>query len=256
LTLPDADFPIKKLAIFTAKKALRVIVDAECLKDIWVKVGISESKIHVIPFGVDTSIFNPHASNETIRSDLHLAKDDVVIVSTRFFFNDHYNIDCLIKAIPLVRKKHEEAKFLIKGAGPLEDYLKRLSQKLGVSDGVRFVGLVPHDKVAQYLSTADIYVSTSFVDSTSVSLLEAMACGLAPVVTDIAGNREWIEDGVNGFLFPPRDSEALAEKINQLIGNPQLRKSFGKKCVQIITQKATWDKCVASMEAVYEALLQ
>jgi len=254
LTLPNADYPIRKLAVCTAKKALRVVVDAECLKDIWVKAGISERKIHVIPFGVDTSIFNPQACNKAIRNDLNLNKDDVVVISTRFFFNHHYNIDCLVKAIPLVRKKHEEAKFLIKGAGPLENYLKRLSEKLGVSNSVRFAGLVPHDRVAQYLSSADIYVSTSFMDSTSVSLLEAMACGLAPVVTDIAGNREWIEDGQNGFLFPPRDSEALAEKINELIEIPRLRKSFGKKCVQIITQKATWDKCVSSMEAVYEAL--
>jgi glycosyltransferase involved in cell wall biosynthesis len=255
LTLPDSDFLIRKLAIFTAKKALRVVVDAECLKDIWVKEGIPERKIHVIPFGVDTSIFNPQAGNKAIRNDLHLSKDDVVIISTRFFFNHHYNIDCLVKAIPLVRKKHERAKFLIKGAGPLENYLKRLTQKLGVSDSVRFMGTVPHSDMAQLLSASDIYVSTCFVDSTSVSLLEAMACGLAPVVTDIAGNREWIKDGENGFLFPPRDSEALAEKINQLVENPQLRTSFGDRCTRIIAQRATWEKSVSSMEAVYTSLL-
>jgi len=255
LALAGTELPGKRLATFAAKRAKAIIVDARCLRDIWVKLGIDESKIHIIPFGVDTSMFNRRANSDAIKNDLHLDKDDVVTISTRFLFNHHYNIDCLIKAIPLIREKHEKARFLIKGAGPLENYLRRLTQKLGVSDSVRFVGLVPHDKVAQYLSAADIYVSTCFVDSTSVSLLEAMACGLAPVVTDIAGNREWIEDGVNGFLFPPRNSEALAEKINQLIENPQLRKNFGRKCTQIIAQQATWEKCVSSMEAVYEALL-
>jgi glycosyltransferase involved in cell wall biosynthesis len=256
LALAGTELLGKRLATFAAKKAKAIIVDARVLRDIWVKLGIDKSKIHVIPFGVDINIFNRRANSDAIKNDLHLDKDAVMTISTRFLFNHHYNIDCLIKAIPLIKKKHENARFLIKGAGPLESYLKRLAEKLGVSDSVRFVGLVPHDKVAQYLSAADIYVSTCYVDSTSVSLLEAMACGLAPVVTDIAGNREWIENGVNGFLFPPRNSEVLAEKINQLIENSQLRKSFGEKCTQIITQQATWDKCVSSMEEVYEVLLQ
>jgi glycosyltransferase involved in cell wall biosynthesis len=218
-------------------------------------MGISEKKIRVIPFGVDTTIFNPDVSGEAVRKKLQINKDDIVIISTRFLFNNHYNIDCLIKAIPLIQKKHKNVKFLIKGAGPLENYLKRLTQKLNVSNNVRFVGLVPHTEIAQYLSAADIYVSTCFLDSTSVSLLEAMACGLAPVVTDILGNHEWIENGVNGFLFPPKNSEVLAEKVIQLIENQHLRKSFGERCVQIIKQKATWEKCVSDMEAIYTSLL-
>jgi glycosyltransferase involved in cell wall biosynthesis len=254
LALAGTGLLVKGLATFTARRAKAIIVDARCLRDIWVKLGIDERKIRVIPFGVDTNTFNRRANSNAIENDLRFGKDDVVTVSTRSLFNQ-YNIDCLIKAIPLIKEKHENARFLIKGSGPLEGYLKRLTEKLGVSDNVRFVGLVAHDKVAQYLSAADIYVSTCYVDSTSVSLLEAMACGLAPVVTDIAGNREWIENGVNGFLFPPRNSEALAERINKLIEDPQLRKSFGRKCTQIIAQRATWEKCVSSMEAVYEAFL-
>jgi len=255
LDLPHTNFLSKNLATFTAKKALGVTVDAKCLKDIWVKMGVPENKIRVIPFGVDTTIFNPDVNGEAVRKKLQINKDDIVIISTRFFFNDHYNIDCLIKAIPLIQKNHKNVRFLIKGAGPLENYLKRLTQKLNISKNVRFVGLVPHNEIAQYLSAADIYVSTCFVDSTSVSLLEAMACGLAPVVTDILGNQEWIENGVNGFLFPPRNSEVLAEKVIQLIENQHLRKSFGERCVQIIKQKATWEKCVSDMEAIYTSLL-
>lgn len=255
LTLPGADFLTKTSATFTARKALGVTVDAKFLKDIWVKIGIHENKIHVIPFGVDTNIFNRNVSGEAIRKELQINRNDIVVISTRYFFNDHYNVECLIKAVPLILKKHENVRFIIKGEGPLENYLKRLTQKLNVSKNVNFVRFVPYDKIAQYLSVADIYVSTCFIDSTSVSLLEAMACGLAPVVTDITGNREWIENGVNGFLFPPRNSEALAEKVTQLIENQHLRKSFGEKCFQIIKQRATWEKCVSDMEALYTSLL-
>ena len=255
LTLPYTGLLSKNLATFTAKKALRVTVDAKCLQDIWVNMGMPENKIQVIPFGVDTSIFNPNVSGEAIRKKLRIKKNDIVIISTRFFFNHHYNVECLIKAIPLIQKKHKNVRFLIKGAGPLENYLKRLTQKLNVSKNVRFVGLVPHDAIAQYLSAADIYVSTCFIDSTSVSLLEAMACGLAPVVTDIPGNREWIEDGINGFLFPPRDSGVLAEKLIQLVEDKRLRESFGRICFQIVKERAEWRECVSRMETIYKSLL-
>lgn len=255
LTLPESHFLIRNLAKFAARKALGIIVDAKFLKDIWVKMGIPESKIQVIPFGIDTHIFNPNVNGQTLRKELEIDKNDIVIISTRYFFNAHYNVECLIKAIPLILKKNENTKFIIKGEGPLENYLKKLTQKLNVSQNVRFVRFVPYDKIAQYLSAADIYVSTCFVDSTSVSLLEAMACGLAPVVTDIPGNREWIENGVNGFLFPPRNSEVLAQKIMQLVENQHLRRTFGEKCFQIIKQRATWEKCVSDMEVIYTSLL-
>jgi len=255
-TLPQIDFVRKSLARIAAMKASMVTVDAKCLQEIWVRMGIPEKKIELIPFGVDINVFNPDVDGRVIRKNLRIRKTDVVTISTRpFYNNNHYNVECLIRAIPLIVRSHEDAKFIIKGAGPLGGHLRRLVEKLDISKHVRFVGLVPYDKVPKYLSAADIYVSTCFVDSTSVSLLEAMACGLPPIVTDIPGNREWIEDGENGFLFPPRNPKALAEKVIQLIENPSLRKRFGERCFQIIKRRATWQKCVSRMEAIYESLV-
>ena len=253
--LPKTDFLRKTSAKITATKARKITVDAKCLKEPWIRMGIPENKIEVIPFGVDTHIFNPNVNGRLLRKRLQIRKSDIAIISTRPFYNDHYNLECLIRAIPLILKKCKHVKFIVKGAGPLQRYLKSLVSKLNIGEHVRFEGIVPHHEVAQYLCAADIYVSTCFVDSTSVSLLEAMACGLAPIVTDIPGNREWIEDGVNGFLFPPRSSTVLAEKAIQLIQNPDLRKHFGERCIQIIDQKATWEKCVSKMETVYKSLL-
>lgn len=256
LTLPHADFFRKSLARIAATKAYAITVDAKCMQEIWVSMGIPRNKIWVIPFGVDMSKFNPNVDGSAIRRKLHIQKTDVVVISTRpFYNNNHYNIECLIRAIPMIVRGHENAKFIIKGAGPLEGYLKRLVEKLNISKHVRFVGLVPYDEVARYLCASDIYVSTCFVDSTSVSLLEAMACGVPPVVTDIPGNREWIKDGEDGLLFPPKNSSALAEKIMQLTENQSLRNRFGKRCFQIIKRRATWEKCVSKMEAIYKSLL-
>jgi glycosyltransferase involved in cell wall biosynthesis len=244
----------KTLAQYSATKARKIVVDAECVKQIWVRMGIPKSKVEVIPFGVDTNLFNPNVDGSGIRKKLGIRENDVAIISTRPFF-PHYDIECLIKAVPAITEKHQNVKFIIKGKGPLEDSIRKLAQKLRVEQFIRFSYPVPYHEMAHYLKAADIYVSTSFVDSTSVTLLEAMACGMPPVTTDIPGNREWIKNEVNGLLYPPKDHRALAEKITQLIENENQRKQFGEKNHQIIEEKAAWEKCVSKMESIYDSLL-
>lgn len=255
LSLPHANAIIRSVARAVARKARFVTVDAYCLKKIWVKAGVPQSKIKVIPFGVNLSTFNPDIHAFPIRENLGIKEDDIVVISTRALDNHHYNVECLIRAIPLVIRKCQNAKFIIKGEGPLKAYFQNLTEKLKVSDHVRFVGLTQHHEVAQYLAAANIYVSTPFIDTTSVSLLEAMACGLPPIVTDIEGNREWIKDGENGLLFLPQNSEALAEKIIQLINDEDARRNFGERCFQIVKQRASWESCVNKMEAIYQSIL-
>jgi glycosyltransferase involved in cell wall biosynthesis len=256
LQLPHSNIFSKSLAKIAAIKARAIIVDAECLKEIWIGLGIPETKIQVIPFGVDMAIFNPDVDGQSIREKYQISKKDVVVISTRPFYNAHYNVECLIEAIPSIIKTCENVRFIIKGSGPLEKYLKNLVKKLGVTEHVHFSGLVPYNKIPHFLSAADIYVSTCFIDSTSVSLLEAMACKLAPVVTDIPGNREWIRDGVNGLLFPPRNKAVLAEKIIYLAENQKSRDIFGRRCVEVVKKRAAWKHCVSKMQAIYEMLLK
>lgn len=256
LTLPNDDILVKALGRTAAWKAHKITVDANILKQIWTQMGIPQGKIQIIPFGVDLRIFNPNIDGSAIRKKLEIKKDDVVLISTRALRNHHYNVESFIKAMPLILKSCSNAKFIVKGEGPLESYLKKLTKKLGISDKVHFVGLVSHSEHAKYLGAADIYVSTSFVDTTSVSLLEAMACGLAPVVTDIEGNREWITNDKNGFLFQPRNHEDLAAKAIQLINDEQLRRKFGENCHEKAAQKASWTDCVARMEHIYNEILQ
>ncbi len=244
----------KVLAKQVAMKARKIIVDAMCMKRIWTSMGIPQDKVEVIPFGVDTSLFNPNLNGNPIRKKLDIGKEDITIISTRPFFK-HYDIECLINAVPIIIKKHRNVKFIIKGKGPLERRIRNLARKLHVTQHIRFTDFVPYPEMPHYLSAADIYVSTSYIDSTSVSLLEAMACELPPVTTDIPGNREWVKNEVNGLLYPPRDHRTLAEKITQLIENKNLREKYGERCRQIVEKKATWKKCVSKLESIYLSLL-
>jgi len=254
LNLPNENTALKTLARITARKSFKITVDAKVLERIWIGMGVSMNKVEVIPFGVDLNVFNPKADGSEVRSRLNIRKDDIVLISTRALYNHHYNVETFIRAIPLILESNSNVKFIIKGSGPLEGYLQNLAKTLGVSEHVRFVKLVPHYEMANYLAAADIYISTCFVDTTSVSLLEAMACGLAPVATDIVGNREWIRNGKNGFLFQPRNPKDLAEKAIQLIENKDLRKGFGEECFEIVKQKASWQDCVSKMQRIYQSL--
>jgi glycosyltransferase involved in cell wall biosynthesis len=256
LTLPSENILIKTSSKIAATKASKITVDANCLKAIWMRFGIPANKVEVIPFGVDLNIFNPKVDGSEVRQALGIQSEDIVLISTRALHNHHYNVESFIQAMPSILKSCSNVKFIIKGTGPLEAHLKNLVTKLSLSDYVRFVGLVPHSQMANYLAAADIYVSTCFVDTTSVSLLEAMACGLAPIVTDIVGNREWITDGVNGLLFPRRSPQALAGKAIKLIKNEDLRKRFGERCFQTVKQRASWTESVSKMERVYESTIR
>jgi glycosyltransferase involved in cell wall biosynthesis len=244
----------KVLAKQAAMKAHKIIVDANCMKQIWTSMGVPQNKVEVIPFGVDTNLFNPDWNGNPIRKKLNIRKRDIAVISTRPFFK-HYDVKCLIKAIPVVIKKHKNVKFIIKGRGPLERHIRTLAKKLHIAQYVRFTDPVQYHEMPYYFSAADIYVSTSYIDSTSVSLLEAMACELPPITTDIPGNREWIKNEVNGLLYPPKDYKTLAEKITQLIENQNLRKKFGYRCREIVKKRAAWDECVAKLESIYLSLL-
>jgi glycosyltransferase involved in cell wall biosynthesis len=252
--LPHLNFLRTVLTRNVGVAARKITVDGECLKTMWVSMGVPEDKIEVIPFGVDTNLFNPNIEGRSVRQKLGIGEDDITIISTRPLYNHHYNVECFVRAMPTILKKHKKVRFIIKGVGPLEDYLKDLARQLGVFEYIRFVGMMPHGEIARYLNASDIYVSTSYFDSTSVSLLEAMACGLPPVTTAIAGNREWIQNGFNGLLYPPQDHDALAEKITCLIEHDDLRKEFGKRNHRIIMERATWEKSVSEMEAVYRSV--
>jgi glycosyltransferase involved in cell wall biosynthesis len=157
-------------------------------------------------------------------------------------------------AIPRVVAKNKHVKFLILGEGPLTNAFKTKMKDFMRSGHVRFVGAVPHDKIVDYLSAADIYVSTSFSDGTSASLLEAMACSLAPVVTEISGNVEWIKDGVNGLLVSVGDSEGLAEKILLLASDYKLRRVLEEKAVETVKARVNWPKNIQKLTKIIDEM--
>jgi L-malate glycosyltransferase len=209
------------------------------------RLGIKGEKISVYPMCVEEDFLEGGRSRE------RRSNGPMTIVSNRNLL-PIYNVSLLIRAIPMVLQEEPHSKFIIAGDGPERDSLEREVKKLNLNSSVRFLGRVPHEEMPKLLTQADIYVSTSLYDGTSVSLLEAMATGTFPIVTDIPSNQEWIHDGKNGFLVSSENQLFLARKIIEAIHSQELLAEASEENIRIVEEKAYWMKHIQRTSAIYE----
>jgi glycosyltransferase involved in cell wall biosynthesis len=229
-----------------------VIVTSRYMKEKLIKMGIKKNII-VNPSGVDVSQFNPCGKKiNTIKEKFGSKK---IIISTRNL-EPIYDVECLIKAFSYVIKQNNNVILLICGGGSLENNLKRLANNLGMDKYIHFLGNISYERMPDYLRSADIYVSTSLSDGTSISLLEAMACGVFPIVTDIPGNRPWVTYGKNGFLFEKGDYDKLSELILKSISREDMIKNAAKINQEIINEQGNWEKNSRAMEETYSEIIK
>ena len=209
-----------------------------------VELGAAEGNILTFPRGVDTDMFAPAPRS--------MSRANPVILSNRRL-EPIYNIEQLIRAAPLVLQRHPEARFVLYGEGSLRPGLEALARSAGVSEKVTFQGAIDHDRVPETLAGADIYVSCSRSDGASVSLLEAMASGLYPVVSDIEANRRWIE-GRNGELVPLDDHSRMAAALVRAIEALPRCGGVLESNRKLIEREASWRLNMPRMESAYARL--
>jgi len=247
--LVDMKNPLLRiLSRYVLKKADYVYCTSEQIVERVVNLGIPADKVEMTVIGVDTEKFSPNVRDpETCSPQTVISVRNLKAV---------YDVETLIEAIPMVLQEFPQTRFIIAGEGEQSSYLGTLAWGLDVLNSIIFTGLVPRDELPKYLASSYIYVSTSLSDGTSQALLEAMACGLAPIVTDIPANRPWVTDGINGFLFLTKAPATLAARIIRLLENSGMRKEFGRASRQIIQERAEYSKSMAKVEARYKELIE
>jgi glycosyltransferase involved in cell wall biosynthesis len=165
-------------------------------------------------------------------------------------------VDVIARAFVLAARQHPELRMLMLGNGSQAVELRQTFIKAGVQDRVLFPGQVRQSDLPRLYRAADLYISASHSDGTSISLLEAMACGRPALVSDIPGNREWITPGENGWLFPDGDADALAQSIILAIKERDKLAEMGKAARNLAQQRADWEKNFQTMLSVYELAFQ
>jgi glycosyltransferase involved in cell wall biosynthesis len=235
-----------KLFLYVCKRSQHVTCVSGMQEKEIERLGIKGEKISVYPMCVEEDFLKGGRSRER-----RCKTGPITIVSNRNLL-PIYNVSLLIRAIPIVLQEEPHSKFLIAGDGPERVSLEKEVKKLNANSSVRFLGRVPHEEMPNLLTQADIYVSTSLYDGTSVSLLEAMATGTFPIVTDIPSNQEWIHDGKNGFLVSSENQLLLARKIIEAIHSQELLAEASEENIRIVEEKAYWMKHIQRTSAIYE----
>ncbi|MGO8988909.1 MAG: glycosyltransferase [bacterium] len=238
---------LRKIFVYVCKKATHLNCVSEVQKKEMEQLGIMSDKTSTIPMGIDDAFLE---IGERRRSELN--KRSFAILSNRNLL-PIYNVSLLIRAIPMVLKEEPKTQFLIAGDGSEKENLRKEVEDLKLSTSVQFLGRVPHEEMPDLLSQSDIYVSTSRYDGTSVSLLEALASGAFPVVTDIPSNREWIVDGCNGFLVSEEDEKLLARRIVQAIRNHGLWEEAYEINRRIVKERAYWKENIKRVTELYQS---
>jgi phosphatidylinositol alpha-1,6-mannosyltransferase len=157
--------------------------------------------------------------------------------------------DTTIRALPLVRAKVPNARYVIAGGGPLRDYLARVAESAGVADHVEFLGDVSDADLPGLYRSADVLVTLSRESATAggaegfgIVCLEAAACGIPVVAGRSGGLPDAVEDGVTGFLVDPSDIGAAADTIVSLLTDSTRARAMGEAGRARVLERFTWDR--------------
>jgi glycosyltransferase involved in cell wall biosynthesis len=146
-------------------------------------------------------------------------------------------------------------RLILAGEGPLRPQIEGLVQDLGIQAYTRIVGAQPEDELKHLFGASDLYVSASQSDGSSISLLQAMACGLPAVVSDLPANREWVEHGENGWLFPPDDEGGLGDCLVRCAAlDAATCRQMGLRNRKTVERKADWPRNVRRLVAFYRTV--
>jgi N-acetyl-alpha-D-glucosaminyl L-malate synthase BshA len=217
----------KRLITFSLNNCNKAVAVSSDLAGKIISLGIDKDKIMVLRNAVDTDRFKP-LMNETLRNNYRIKDNDVLILFVGYL-DTFKGVFELLNAFHDVNNKNKNTKLMIIGEGPKEDELKKKAFKLGLNKLVVFTGKISPADIHEYYQSADIFVLPSHTDAGGPPLvvLEAMACKLPVIGTAIGGIPEGIENDVNGFIVPPKNIDELTEKLETLVKDENLRKTFG-----------------------------
>jgi N-acetyl-alpha-D-glucosaminyl L-malate synthase BshA len=207
------------------------------------RLGIMK-EVSIIPNFVDAEAYSPAPCEE-----LEGNGRDVVVTHVSNF-RPVKRIQDLVYAMSIVAKEAPGVRLMLVGDGPERHGIERLIDRLDLRGNVLLTGY--RSDVPNLLRCSDIVVLCSETESAPLTLLEGMSCGLPVIATSVGGIPEIVDDGVNGFLVPPKHPEAIAEKILELNANGELRTRLGEAARRTVLERYTADKVVRQYEETYE----
>jgi L-malate glycosyltransferase len=215
-------------------------------------LGFPGDRVVLFPWGVDLERFTP-GENQELRARLGW-QDAFVLLSLRSW-EPVYGVDVITQAFARAVRQEPNLRLILLAGGSQASHIRETLSRAGVEEYVYFGGQVSNDRLPDYYHAADLYLSASHSDGSSVSLMEALACGKPVLVSDIPGNREWIENSPAGWLFEDGNADALALRIRLACNQKQTLQEAGTAARRLAEQRADWKQNFQQLLKAYEMAL-
>ncbi len=234
---------------YTLKRSKFFTSDANVTRDMAVQYGMNPEKTVVFPWGVDLE----HFKQVNRKSEIVNRKSFTLFCNRSWEIR--YGMDTLARAFVKVAQQKDNVDLILLNGGSQAKYIRNILQSGGVLDRVTFGGQVSQSDLPRWYHMADIYISPSHVDGSSVSLMEALGCGLPCLVSDIPANKEWVFENENGWLFRDGDADHLAEKILAAMNQREKLPALGAFARRTAESRADWKKNSAVLMDIYKNLI-
>ena len=224
----------ERITRFTLEHSTTMIGDCNTIRQLAISYGMPDERIVTFPWGIDLELFSP--------TDVTTVPDEqtFTLLSTRGW-EPVYGVDVIARAFVKAARKRPGLRLVMLGGGSQASLLERIFESGGVSEQVQFPGQISQDELPDIYRSADLYISASHSDGTSISLLEALASGCPVLASDIPGNQEWITPGVQGWLFPDADDNSLAQGILHAVEQRDQLPRMSRSARALAEQRANWN---------------
>jgi len=266
ITVQSADFsvyhpkanikPVRWIYNFIRKKiyqnAIKCHAVSNHLKEHLGKWGIKDAI--VIPNGVDHFEFRPDPNKRKTRKELGFDTDNLIIACGSRLEHKNGTHD-VVEAANYLKERINDFKIVVIGDGPDRGKLEKMIKKFNLEDKVYLLGYILHPELPKYMAAADIFVRPSLAEGFGIIFIEAMAAGAAIVGTPVGGIVDFLKHNENGLFCEPGNPRDIAEKIELLIKDKQLRNKLVENGHKLVVEVYNWDKISEKIEEIYKQIL-
>lgn len=237
-------------ARFTLDRTTVLVGDCDAVRRKAVEIGFPSERVVLFPWGVDLDHFSPGEPSPDSPRVRQGWQDSFVVLSLRSW-EPLYGVDVLVRGFALAAQQEPRLRLMLFGGGSQAGLLRQILAEHQVLDRVVFGGQASYAALPDVYRSADLYVSASHSDGSSVSLMEALACGRPVLLSDIPTNLEWVTPGVEGWVFPDGDERALADCLLQSVAQQGHLAKMGRAARALSERRANWNRNFQQLLAAY-----
>jgi glycosyltransferase involved in cell wall biosynthesis len=254
----DRSSAYQRITRYTLSRADVLLGDCRAVARKAADFGFPEERSFLFPWGIDLCQFSPNSAPGAEGLRARLGWQNCFVILSLRSWEPVYGVDVLLRgfaaAYHQMRAGSDQApplRLLLLGNGSQAPLLHRIIEENGLRDAVHLGGRIHQEDLPELYRAADLYASASHSDGSSVSLMEALGSGLPVLVSDIPGNREWVTEGQEGWLFPDGDDRALGAQIAAAVRQPELLAQMRLAARALAERRADWKKNFQTLLAGY-----